>query len=303
MTATSNAAEHNHEQPQIGTPRWIEAEVRRYLCSGDYDSSFAGWPGMTFIDVATKADQRLRTALIEETLRRASGFGCQVALPNDLHAWIRNKLAPMVHGLFGADERSIVLDMLERSVVFLTRQNIAAVLMEEQWLSTAWDVANLYLYSLGVSCLSLQARHIVGLSQETTCYVSMSYFHETDPFADFVVHEAAHVFHNCKRTATGVGGSRRHEYLLNIDYFKRETFAYACEAYSRIRLMATGTKDRKEALQRHAEALQPPDDRVDHDEYLDILAEAVRARNSWQRILLRCAPVPGTPIPHISNTL
>ena len=71
--------------------------------------------------------------------------------PFDLHAWIRNKLAPMMHGLFGADERSIVLDMLERSVVFLTRQNIAAVLMEEQWLSTAWDVANLYLYSLGVS--------------------------------------------------------------------------------------------------------------------------------------------------------
>ena len=67
--------------------------------------------------------------------------------------------------------------------------------------------------------------------------------------------------------------------------------------------MATGTRDRKEALQRHAEALQPSDDRVDHDEYLDILAEAVRARNGWQRILQRCAPVPGTPIPHISNTL
>jgi hypothetical protein len=35
----------------------------------------------------------------------------------------------------------------------------------------------------------------------------------------------------------------------------------------------------------------------------DSLAEAVRARNGWQRILQRCAPVPGTPIPHISNTL
>jgi hypothetical protein len=298
MTATSNAAEHNHEQPQIGTSQWIEAEVRRYLCNGDYDSSFAGWPGMTFVDVAKKAGQRLRTALVEETLRRASGFGYQMTLPNDLHAWNLNKLTPMVHGLFGAVERSIILDMLDRSVVFLTPQNIAAVLMEERWLSTAWDVANLYLYSLGAPCLSPQARHIVGLSQETTCYVSMSYFHETDPFADFVVHEAAHVFHNCKRTAIGLEESRRHEYLLNIDYFKRETFAYACEAYSRISLMATATKFRKEALQRHAEALLPPDDRVDHHEYLDILGEAVRARNGWQRILKRCAPVSGAPIPH-----
>jgi hypothetical protein len=37
--------------------------------------------------------------------------------------------------------------------------------------------------------------------------------------------EAAHVFHNCKRTAIGLGGNCRHEYQLNIDYFKRETFA------------------------------------------------------------------------------
>ena len=288
MSATSNTAELNHEQ--IGTPQWLEAEVRRYLCSGNHDICFAGWPGMNFVDVATRADQRLRTALVGETLQRAKGLDCKVPSPSDSHVWTRHKLAPMVHGLFGANERPVVLDMLDRSVVFLTPQNIAAVLMEEQWLSTAWDLANLYLYSLGVPGLSQQARHIVGLSQETTCYVSMSYFREDDPFADFVVHEAAHVFHNCKRESLGLAESRHREWLLNIDYPRRETFAYACEAYSCISAMAVDTRQRQQALERHAETALPPDDRVDHDEYLDILHEAVRARNGWQRILKRCSP-------------
>ena len=34
----------------------------------------------------------------------------------------------------------------------------------------------------------------------------------------------------------------------------------------------------------------PPEDRVDRDEYLHILREAVSARNGWKRILARCAP-------------
>jgi hypothetical protein len=104
------------------------------------------------------------------------------------------------------------------------------------------------------------------------------------------VHEAAHIFHNCKRATLGLGETRRREYLLNIDYTKRETFAYACEAYSRIVSLAAGVRERQEALAQHAEGPLPPDDRVDHDEYLDILGEAVRARNGWQRILKLCAP-------------
>jgi hypothetical protein len=35
----------------------------------------------------------------------------------------------------------------------------------------------------------------------------------------------------------------------------------------------------------------PADERVDGDEYLDILREAVEARNGWKRIHARCAPV------------
>lgn len=87
------------------------------------------------------------------------------------------------------------------------------------------------------SSLLMDAHRIVGLSEETTCYVSTDYFAATDRFADFVVHEAAHIFHKCKRRTIGL-----------------------------------------------------PDERVEIDEYLDILREAVNARNGWKRIRERCAP-------------
>ncbi|MBP0590485.1 hypothetical protein J8I87_12305 [Paraburkholderia sp. LEh10] len=286
-------AESNREQLQIGSPQWVDGKVQRYLNSGDYDSSFANWPGDNYVDVAKKASQRLRTALVEETLRRAHDRSSQLAVPDDLRAWTRNKLSPMIFGLFPASERSVVLDTLGGSVVFLTPQNIASVLMEQRWLSTAWNLANVYLCSVDPPALAQDACHIVGLSEEMTCYVSMSYFQETDPFADFVVHEAAHIFHNCKRATVGLHASSRSEYLLNIDYARRETFAYACEAYSRITSMAVGVKQLQEALERHADGLLPPDDRVYHDEYLDILGEAVQCRNGWKRILRRCTPASG----------
>ena len=35
------------------------------------------------------------------------------------------------------------------------------------------------------------------------------------------------VLHNCKRRTLGLNASPRREWLLDIDYVKRETFAYA----------------------------------------------------------------------------
>ncbi len=288
MSDATDAA--RHKRPQVGTPQWIDDQVQLFLRSGHHDIMFAGWPGMHFLDVSKQGTHRLQTALVGEVLRRTKGVECRVGIPTDLAGWTRDKLAPMVHGLFSGYERSVVLDMFERSVVFLTPQNVAEVLRNETWLSTAWDLANLYLCSLELPGLSEQARHIVGMSQETTCYVAMTYFDEEDPFADFVVHEAAHVFHNCKRETLGLAETRRREWLLEIDYVKRETFAYACEAYSRISSAADNSRQRLQALEQHAQGALPPDDRVDHDEYLDILDEAVRGRNGWQRILKRCAP-------------
>jgi len=160
------------EPEQIGTPQWTASEVERYLRTGEYDGFFVGWPGSNLADIATLASQRLRSALVTETMRRSKGFESVSRLPVDLHAWNSEKLKPMVDGLFNPSERATVIRLLSDNVVFVTRANLVKILMAERWLSTAWDVANIFLESLKAPTLSGQPRNIVGLSQETTCYVS-----------------------------------------------------------------------------------------------------------------------------------
>lgn len=202
----------------------------------------------------------------------------------------RAKFTPMVQGLFLQKEQSVVLDLLERSVIFLTPATIKTSIEKTSWPSTAWNLANIYLASLGVKSLSDETPAIVGLSEETTCYVSMDYFGNHNPLEDYVIHEAAHIFHNCKREMIGLHSTRRREWLLEIDFAKREIFAYSCEAYSRILEHTKTCSERIQLLSEHAESQTMPDNRVDEDEYLDILREAVSARNGWKRILERCSP-------------
>lgn len=94
------------------------------------------------------------------------------------------------------------------------------------------------------------------------------------------VHEAAHVFHNTKRATAGLKQARRREWLLPIDFEKRETFAYACEAYSRILEKGKRPAERQALHGRLVESEEvPPDDRIDPEEYLPILAEAAVAED------------------------
>lgn len=264
------------------------AAIRHYLATGEQDADFPGW-GSNFLEAARNGSAALREALVAEVCSRTAGLSSSPAtVPGGVRSLSRKRLAPMVSGLFPASEQAIVLEILERAVVFLTADNIEEVLRSQSWPGTAWSLANLYLASVGVEPLGI-APACVGLNEETTCYVSIAYFEQQDEFADFVVHEAAHVFHNCRRTTIGLPETRRSKWLLDIDFRKRETFAYACEAYSCI---ATGdTRARRlEALARHADGWLPGDERVHTEEYLDILREAIHARNGWKRILQRCAP-------------
>ena len=230
-------------------------------------------------------------ALVAEVASRTQLHDIAPDLVNrDVTAMVRRKISPMVAGLFPAAEQPLVLAVLESSVVFLRPGNIESVLRSARWSHTAWSLANLNLVNVGCERLSDDAPNIVGLSEETTCYVSPAYFTSQDDFADYVVHEAAHVFHNCKRATVGLKETRRREFLLDIDYRKRETFAYACEAYSCIVARGGTAADRRAALDAHGDGWLPGDDSIDLDEYLDILQEAVGARNGWKRILQRCAP-------------
>lgn len=236
----------------------------------------------------------LARALVAEVRKRAPNAAVPDAIRGlDVQAFARAKLAPMVHGLFAMSERKTVLDLLARSIVFLTPENIEPILCGNRWSKTAWDIANLYLSSFGAEPLSETAPPIVGLSEETTWYVSVEYFLANGRFEDFIVHEAAHVFHNCKRQTIGLPYTRRREWILHIAFAKREMFAYACEAYSRILELGRGPTGRRTLLT-ELRREPPPEEAA---EYLDVLSEAVAARNGWKRILARCAPPRTAPWP------
>ncbi|MCC7526921.1 MAG: hypothetical protein IT342_00280 [Candidatus Melainabacteria bacterium] len=195
----------------------------------------------------------------------------------------------MVIGFFPEHERANLLNMLEKSVVFLTADNIYEVL-ERAPLRTSWTLANLYLLSIGGKTLSKKAPALVGLSEETICYVSHEYFDQRSRFADYVVHEAAHVFHNCKRYTVGLPETRTKKFLLNIEYRERETFAYACEVYSRILELADNRKERMKLAEEVKKEFVPPDDRVDLEKFHEAISSACDARNGWSKILRVCAP-------------
>lgn len=270
-----------------------ESEIERYLLTGEHDERYSGWPGDDFLARAKRGDASLREALLSVVDQRTADAVKPVELAGlDVAGCARRKVAPMVHGLFPAAERAAVLDVLARSVVFLTRDTVFEVIERAPRLSTAWNLANLYLASCGAERLCPDAPPIVGLSEDTTCYVSTEYFRSAGRFEDFVVHEAAHIFHNCKRWTIGLREVRGREWLLPIEFRKRETFAYACEAYSRILEHTTTLQGRRQLLEELGRGPIPPDDRVDSVEYLAILRQAVEARNGWKRLLESCVDRP-----------
>jgi hypothetical protein len=264
--------------------------VERYLATGDYDPSFPAWPGNVW-DRESRASEEMAQALVGRV--KDLSRGCSIpanAIPMDVVGYTRTKLEPMVRGLFRRDEQDAVLAVLEKSVVFLTSDNIEQVLRACTWLHTAWDLANLYLGSVHATLLGPDAPQIVGLSEETACYVSLRYFDPGDPFEDFIAHEAAHIFHNCKRHTVGLPETRKREWLLDIAYRKRETFAYSCEAYSRIVERAPRLRDRPALAAEYASKVRISAESVDPAEIGDILDAACTVRNGWKVILGGCAP-------------
>lgn len=268
----------------------VDAEIAHYVKTGEHDLTFAAWSG-NLLERAIRGDADLKVALIDEVERRTVGFVSGAVIPDaDPVVFVRRKVEPMVRGFFPRVEQEAVLRVLERSVVFLTPANISRVLGDQRWPGTAWDLANLFLGSIGADLLGPDATGLVGLSEETTCYVSMEYFTQSDPFADFVVHEAAHIFHNCKRATVGLRETRTREWLLELDFKQRETFAYTCEAYSRILEVHETKRSRVEAVEELARDHIPGDERVGRERYFSVLREAVSATNGWRRILSGCSP-------------
>lgn len=269
----------------------IAQAIERYLRSGAYEHDHPEWPGQNIWDRAKKGHDDLVRALVAEVKKRSEGRAHAAVPELDLASWTRRKLTPMVHGFFPEAEREAVLRLFEKSVVFLTSDNIESVLVGQMWLRSAWDLANLYLSSVDAELLGPDAPSLLGLSQEVTCYVSPEYFVDRGRIEDFVLHEASHVFHNCKRRTAGLPHTRTKEWLLLLEFSKRETFAYSCEAFGWIVERASSKAERLALAERFAaHGFGQCDEAMDPNEVADIVEEACHARNGWKVILGRCAP-------------
>jgi hypothetical protein len=268
-----------------------EQQIRHFLATGEHDAVYREWPGDNALARIRAAERRLRAALVKEVRHRMRSCDHPSLPPGfDAGRFVLDKVGSMVRGLFPVKERQVMLNLFEKSLVFVTRDNIEKIVQETPYLFTAWQIANLYLGSFGLPGLDDRPARLVGLSEETTFYVSTSYFEDGDPFADWVVHEAAHVFHNWKRDRAGLPSTSKREFLLEIAFAKRELFAYACEAYSRILEQAKSPTDRRRLHAEYSEKWVPDDNRLNRSELVSILAEAVGARNGWKRILRSCSP-------------
>lgn len=275
-----------------------DAEVATYLATGHSDAE--GWrhyPGQTSLEQMVAHSSALRSALLRRVAElelEATGHGPSLLAPPLEGSWVRDKLRPMVEGLFTPEDQPRMLDFVTGSVVFLTPDTVHRLLPDLRWDNTAWDISRIWLDSIDAPPLSDAATGLLGLSEEKTCYVSLRYFQdlELDPFADYVVHEVAHLFHNNKREYIGLPPRGRLEWLLNIDFRKRELFAYACEIYSRIATRATSPRERKQLVEVFAPEAAGFANELDPDELVDVLRQATRARNGWRAIWRRCVPTP-----------
>lgn len=267
----------------------INDEIERYLGTGESDPIYAVWSG-GFMERANRAHEDLRGALVAAVRLRAEGLTHAPLPKSDTVSLTSAKVEPMVRGLFSRAEKDVVLAAIEKSVVFVTSASIETLLFKRDFDSSAWTLANLYLASVGAQLLGEDAPHLVGLSEQTTCYVSPEYFAEDDPFADFIVHEAAHIFHNCKRATIGLRVTRTKEWLLDIAYRKRETFAYSCEAYARLLQRGKSPTERRALAEEYGRTAQISEERADAAEVASIVREAAAARNDWKVILARCGP-------------
>jgi len=263
--------------------------ISRFLATGRSDpKDIFNWPSDSYMGMEASAHDALLGALVQEVKRRAGNATLPpIPEPNEVIRMTRQRVEPMVRGLFLLAEQDAVLQLLEGTVVFLTPSNIEHVLLNEGFSHSAWDIANVYLGSVNAESLGGRSAGILGLSQETTCFVTAKYLEGRGKFDDFLVHEAAHVFHNHRREFVGLPHTRTKEWLLPTEFAKRETFAFSCEVYARIVELSRSAKERVILFEEYAE--DPFNvDVMDVEEHVDILREAVAAKNGWKRILKRC---------------
>jgi hypothetical protein len=148
-TVSSAAVTRDPRNKTLTDPQ--REDVERYVRTGESDLLYSAWPGDVFRR-GRIASEVMREALVDEVHRRVRAAPDRRGHPplNDLVGLTRRRVEPMVRGLFPGTEQDPVLQVLERSVVVLTAENITSVLREtrREWpLDIAFDKREMFAYS------------------------------------------------------------------------------------------------------------------------------------------------------------
>ncbi|MFO0743419.1 MAG: hypothetical protein U0270_46555 [Labilithrix sp.] len=269
----------------------VDEAIAEFLRTGHTDPMYRAWPGSGFMARAERAEDELTDALVAELWKRAVGksWRDRVQVPEDMREYTRSKVEPMVRGLFARVEHEPILQLLERSAVIVTDDTVEPIVRASGFLSTRWNVVNLYLLSLDADVLGDRTRAAVGFSENFRSYITPQYFEQLEPFVDFLVHECAHVLHDARLETVGLRATRSRERLVELEFRERETFAYACEAYATI--AAGRSAAERQDLATQLRVRRPyPTWAVDVAKVETIVSEAAPMRNGWKHVLERCAP-------------
>ncbi len=269
----------------------VDEAITEFLRTGHADPMHPEWSGSSFLERARRAHDELTSALVAEMRARsaAKGWGTRVELPKDMTAYTRALAEPMVRGLFARTDHEPVLQLLERSAVVVTDDTVETIIQRSAYLSTGWDVANLYLLGIGAEVLGDGKRLAVGFSENFKCYITPQYFEERGPFEDFLLHECAHVLHDAKLETIGLPMTRSRERLVELEFRERETFAYSCEAFATISA-GRSPAERADLAAAFRERRPYPKGAVDVAKVEEIVSDAAAMRNGWKHVLERCAP-------------
>jgi hypothetical protein len=130
--------------------------------------------------------------------------------------------------------------------------------------------------------LGVTALEWVGVANGDLAHIKRSSRHSDDPYADVVVHEAAHLLHSLKPARLGLRPRHGQERFVDVEFRHRELFAHACEAYTRI----SGIKGRQARLtfadSMERDAVSFP--REERAAVASLVRDAAGARNGWKVI-------------------
>lgn len=260
----------------------ISDSVERFLATGEPDPDFGAWPG-------TLAQRRRKGGeALSQVLRRIVGWrakGAPLALdrvPPDATERVRQRIHPLVTGLFAEAPAAVLLQALPPRVQIVTVRRFQEGCTDLP-LYAQWALANMLLDAMGAPPLSDDAPQLDGFCAAGRAWVLPRAFVETDPRVDVLVHEVAHLLHDLRRGE--LGWTPAAGPVLAVPARQRETWAYACEIWA----WATRGDPDAEALAarvaRAASGRAHDDARVDAPRLQRLLSAALeQPEQAWQRI-------------------